>query len=217
VRRLFPCVNLLGLAGTPPDLNSIPWATKTRTRNAGTFSCSGRARWHFGHTDAASGQSAPAWASASLARSLKRRVSGLRPAALRPAALRRASRRAPGRCLLIAGSISNVPCSGNGPLRAASSLPVSCRNGRLPVRRAKCVRMKEFPPGSKRDPCCVRPMCTGSNKNRPGFQISDPATLNADPICLRIRHEAEPAESQGSLGCQLLSRHKAEKSQGKKT
>jgi hypothetical protein len=32
-----------------------------------------------------------------------------------------------------------------------------------------------------------------------------------------IRHEAEPAESQGSLGCQLLSRHKAEKSQGKKT
>jgi hypothetical protein len=116
-----------------------------------------------------------------------------------------------------AGSISNVPCSGNGPLRAASSLPVSCRNGRLPVRRAKCVRMKEFPPGSKRDPCCVRPMCTGSNKNRPGFQISDQATLNADPICLRIRHEAEPAESQGSLGCQLLSRHKAEKSQGKKT
>jgi hypothetical protein len=93
---------------------------------------------------------------------------------------------------LIAGSISNVPCSGNGPLRAATSLPVSCRNGRLRVRRAKCVRMKEFPPGSKRDPCCVRPMCTGSNKNRPGFQISDQATLNADPICLR-RYAMKPS------------------------
>src|ERR1700733_3707901 len=54
------------------------------------------------------------------------------------------------------------------------------------------VRMKEFLPGSKRDPCCVRPMCTGSNKNRPGFQISDQATLNADPTCLR-RYAMKPS------------------------